>query len=739
VISATIENYPFDTPAATQDKPFNREGLYKLHDGGRLVYRQPIAGPNRYEVYDARVHAAEGWRSDAEVTKRGGPTLVSVYSDTLLFDMHVTDPYEPRSGWDFERAYDPYLKCWGYDDLVWCTYVGGSEEKTLFRTVLRQGDRTRLRVSLDNNTGVTLTNLSVAPQLPPGITATPLYTDATTAPEPIWSELSFLNRTEVPDAWRSVWYFELEMDAVDADLLDEVLEIPIAVSADGLPDAYTAPPARVFLQGSAAPSFVSAPASDLTLTDTLPADVRFESAVLITDAAVLNDLWTALDADAGNLSEDTAGALFETLVPTHATALDATVEEGVVTYHLPAPQRTVPPATDWHLVTKATLLRAGHGTNVVNEGPTIAYTDPLSLTWTDEGPKVTVEAHGAAVWVDYECEGGYAPSFYVATQYVREAEGQCTLPDYGPVEVEMDVTAHNEGDAIARAVTVTLALPEGITVTEATPRWQTAQPDRVTWEIGDLAPGAWKTLRIVLTVRPTEGRWGEAAARLLAVESSDADRLMGIHHSDGAFIDAFSDRRVAGQVGGPLWFDTWSPPRVVYLPVLMRRYDTRPDLVVEAVTVDPADPGAVAVTVRNDGLSTARDFWVDLYLDPSAPPETNQPWPTLCYPYGATWYVAALAPDEPLVLRVEGAHYRADYSRWPEAYPGGAHEIWAYADSWGDPNPWGGVSEVSEDNNRYGPVSFEAVEALSHREPDALPFDPIPSRPRYPEPKGTSR
>jgi hypothetical protein len=461
--------------------------------------------------------------------------------------------------------------------------------------------------------------------------------------------------------------------------------------------------------------------------------------VLITDAAVLNDLWTALDADAGNLSEDTAGALFETLVPTHATALDATVEEGVVTYHLPAPQRTVPPATDWHLVTKATLLRAGHGTNVVNEGPTIAYTDPLSLTWTDEGPKVTVEAHGAAVWVDYECEGGYAPSFYVATQYVREAEGQCTLPDYGPVEVEMDVTAHNEGDAIARAVTVTLALPEGITVTEATPRWQTAQPDRVTWEIGDLAPGAWKTLRIVLTVRPTEGRWGEAAARLLAVESSDADRLMGIHHSDGAFIDAFSDRRVAGQVGGPLWFDTWSPPRVVYLPVLMRRYDTRPDLVVEAVTVDPADPGAVAVTVRNDGLSTARDFWVDLYLDPSAPPETNQPWPTLCYPYGATWYVAALAPDEPLVLRVEGAHYRADYSRWPEAYPGGAHEIWAYADSWGDPNPWGGVSEVSEDNNRYGPVSFEAVEALSHREPDALPFDPIPSRPRYPEPKGTSR
>jgi hypothetical protein len=80
IVSATIENYPV-IPATGR----NNEDLYKLHDGGRLVYRQQIAGPNRYEVYDAHVHAAEGLRSDGVIEKTGGPLQVSVYSDTLMF------------------------------------------------------------------------------------------------------------------------------------------------------------------------------------------------------------------------------------------------------------------------------------------------------------------------------------------------------------------------------------------------------------------------------------------------------------------------------------------------------------------------------------------------------------------------------------------------------------------------------------------------------------------------------
>lgn len=137
VVSATIENYPF-----------NREGQFKLHDGGRLVYRQQIAGPNRYEVYDAHVHVAEGLRSDGVIEKTGGPIQVSVYSDTLMFIYKVWDEYDAR---DFETQYDPFIKSWGYGDLVWTTYVGGREDKTLFSPVLGPGERAIVRVALDNN------------------------------------------------------------------------------------------------------------------------------------------------------------------------------------------------------------------------------------------------------------------------------------------------------------------------------------------------------------------------------------------------------------------------------------------------------------------------------------------------------------------------------------------------------------------------------------------------------------
>ena len=722
VVSATIENYSF-----------NREGLYKLHDGGRLVYRQPIAGPNRYEVYDARVQAAEGWRSDAEVEKRGGPTLVSVYSDTLLFDYHVTEPYEPRSGWAFEREYDPYLKSWGYDDLVWTTYVGGSEKKTLFRTVLQQGDRTRLRVAVDNNTGITFTDLGRAPAAADGITVTLLYTDPATAPEPIWPELSFLNRTDVPDAWRSVWYFELEVGDVDPALWDTLLEIPIAVSATGLPEEYTAPPARVYLRQETEPTFVSAPAHDLVLTDTLPSNVALDAALLITDAAVLDDLWTALDADAGNLADDTAGALFDTLAPTHALTIGMVVSDGLVTFDLPAAQQTIPAEADWHIVAKATLLRAHHGTNVVNAGASIGYTDPFSLTWHDQGTPVVVEAHGAAVWVDYECEGGYEPSSYPASDHVlSEEDGTCTIPDYGPAEVVMDVTAYNPGDAIARTVTVTLSLPKGVTVTESTPPWLDLTDGSVTWSIGDLAPGAWKELTIIFRVEPGEGEWEGELDEISIAAVDSLGRLLGVRRTDGAFVDEYSDQPVSGQFAGPFWFNVWAAPSYVYLPVIMRTYDARPDLWVQDLSVDPANPAALTVTLANTGEGTARDFWVDLYLDPETPPEVNQPWTELCYPYGAAWFVAALSPGETLTLTIDGAHYQADQSRWPVAYPAGEHEVWAYADSWGYPQPWGGIRETDESNNRYGPVTFSVSETLSDEEPERT-FEPIPSRPRYPE------
>ncbi|RLC89622.1 MAG: hypothetical protein DRI37_03490 [Chloroflexi bacterium] len=721
VVSATIDTYDF-----------NRERLFKLHDGPRLVYRQLHAGPNRYEVYDGHVQAAEGYSSDGAVTKWAGPTAVSVYSDTLLFDYHVWDMYDAR---DFGRDYDPYLKSWGYDDLVWTTYAGGREEKTLFHTTLGPADHTRVRIALDNNTGLTLTNLSVALDLPAGITATLLYTDPATAPEPIWPELAFLNRTEVPDAWRSVWYFDLEVGDVAADLWGKVLEIPVVVSADNLPSGNEAPPVRLALKRATDPTprFISGLAHGLVLTDVLPSDVVLQAAILVTDPTVLTELQDALDVDAGMVLSDTAGELFDTLVPTRATPISFTMDGNVVTFDLPEAQRWLPSAEDWHLVTKATLIRAQHGPNVVNEGPVIRYTDPFSVSWLEQGPGAVVEAHGAAIWVEYYCEGGSAASVLPASARVTSYEGECTIPSDEPVEIVMDVTAYNAGDAIARAVTITLELPFGVTVTESTPPWAYLDAYRVTWLLGDLAPGEWREFVIIFWVEPDEGEWennevgfdGNFAPHIMG-------RILAVDHSDGEFTDDYTQQVVRGQVGGDSWFKVLFTPRTVYLPVILRNYSPSPDLVVEALPVDPGDPSAVQVHIANVGSDPASGFWVDLYLDPTSPPEVNQPWTQLCYPHGAAWYVDTLQPGESLILTVGGPFYQSEQSRWPaDAYPSGDHDIWAYVDSWGDPYPWGGVQELHEDNNRWGPVAF-TVTGVTSGQPLPGAFTPIPPRPRYP-------
>jgi hypothetical protein len=214
---------------------------------------------------------------------------------------------------------------------------------------------------------------------------------------------------------------------------------------------------------------------------------------------------------------------------------------------------------------------------------------------------------------------------------------------------------------------------------------------------------------------------------IAAVGSSG--RLLGVRRTDGAFVDEYSDQPVSGQFAGPFWFNVWSAPRFVYLPVTLRAYDARPDLWVQDLFVDPNDPGALTVTVVNTGESAARDVWVDLYLDPEAPPEVNQPWTTLCFPYGAAWVIGRIPAGETVTLSIDDVWYNAEQSRWPDAYPGGAHAIWAYVDSWGDPHPWGGVQETDETNNRYGPVTFNASGALFSEETDRT-FEPIPPRSR---------
>ena len=618
-ISATIFTYDF-----------NREGQFKIHNGARLIYRQMHAGPNSYEIYDSHPHVPEGWSSDGAITKHAGPTAISIYNDTLFFIYDIWDRYDARP---YDRFYDPYIKSWGYEDLVWTTYVGGSEDKLLFHSTVGPAGRTRVRVSLDNNTGLTLTNIVIGFDLPTGITLTKLYTDPDTAPAPIWPELAFLNRTTVADARRGVWYFDLTVNEIANDLWGQVIEIPVNVSADNLPAGYAAPPIRLGLKRASdpQPEYFSAPAHSLVFTDIVPAGIEIQAIAWLTDTATRSAFVAAMDHDAGHPLVDTASEIFAALPVTFSFTQTT---EGLLTIDLPATLQHLPSANDkLTLVGQVQLARAHHGPNVVNEGATMSYTDPVGLSWTEHSRSVTVEAHGAALWVNYYCDGGWGESEEPGTAGVMSYEGECIIPDYGASEIVIEGTVYNAGDAIAQDSVFSQTLPYGVIPVESEPMWDEMFTDasgtHIVWPLGDLAPGAWREIYIVLFVDPDMGEW-EGEGRL--TRSSQNRRLQGIDHSDGAFFDTYSQQNVSAQIGGALWLNTYNVSRLhqVYLPIVTRNFNppvTIPAQVgLEIPVRDAAYPGEVFYTetiqlpanLRADGtyyLSSQPDTVAPIMVD----------------------------------------------------------------------------------------------------------------------------
>ena len=112
----------------------------------------------------------------------------------------------------------------------------------------------------------------------------------------------------------------------------------------------------------------------------------------------------------------------------------------------------------------------------------------------------------------------------------------------------------------------------------------------------------------------------------------------------------------------------------IYLPLVMRNYVYVPgslpttsstDLTVDRITVLT---DTVRIVLRNTGtVSVTDDFWVDLYINPSAPPtHVNQPWQELSA-QGAVWGVTApvipLRPGEAVTLTVDDLYYWYEYSK----------------------------------------------------------------------------
>ncbi|NTV63559.1 MAG: hypothetical protein HGA65_08495, partial [Oscillochloris sp.] len=142
----------------------------------------------------------------------------------------------------------------------------------------------------------------------------------------------------------------------------------------------------------------------------------------------------------------------------------------------------------------------------------------------------------------------------------------------------------------------------------------------------------------------------------------------------------------------------------------------------------------ILVTVINNGSSTADPFWVDLYLNPSAPPTTvNQPWDQRCGMrpcFGIAWPVTTrLAPGQSITLSSRAAS--SDYAYWLGWFSSGTTDLYAYVDSWNSSSAIGAVDESDETNNRaelHGlhvsggnpSLATEDVAPILHDRPDLL-------------------
>ncbi|MFZ5916154.1 MAG: hypothetical protein ACOYZ7_04415 [Chloroflexota bacterium] len=157
----------------------------------------------------------------------------------------------------------------------------------------------------------------------------------------------------------------------------------------------------------------------------------------------------------------------------------------------------------------------------------------------------------------------------------------------------------------------------------------------------------------------------------------------------------------------------------LFLPLVSRNHGgpQLPDLMVESVTVTPAQPTAgvpgweLSITVRNIGrASLPNGVWVDLYVDPlpeRLPIEANESFYDLCT-YGGVWWIGQLDPGESIVLT------KADIPpAWLPFFPDpwttpGDHTLYVQVDSIDErtstPPAWARVYESNENNNVFGPV-----------------------------------
>jgi hypothetical protein len=665
----------------------HREGVMKINDGARFVYHQKAVGPSRYEVFDSHVQAVLGLRSDAQVSKRVAPVRVATYDDSVFHFIAVEDPWEPRLFTE-----DPFIQSYGFGDTAATVYVGGRHQRELLWSRVNPGGTTQVRVEINNNSGMTFTNVDILPEASPGISVTLRTYTETTFIEPLFFDFPFLNAEDIPDAWKGVYYFDVQVADGFPGRRGQIHPITFTLTGGNVPEDFRIPPAQLGIKDAAgAVHTVFGPATDLVLTDRLPPWVTLRDA-RIANAAQVVALVDAINYDDAHPGSDTAETLYDTFRGGITTDTVTSVDGADITFTLPDYAQAMPWLDSGELTRTLTIIARSDvaidwsGTAIADHAPVITYTDSFGQVQADTGNAETVESHGAALSIDY---------------VVQDVSGSWTPGESIPANVASDVlvegTLVNAGDDIAASTLVSYAIPADVVPVAANPAWQQVSADTITWLLGDLGPGARRTIWITLSVTPATTQVGTQA---LLIENADSQ-----------FVNIYAQQVVNAPIGDQLSIGVRGS--MVYLPLVIRNLDNAPDLVVRHFVVSTH---GVTVTIENIGNAPVTDeFWVDAYINPDTPPTgVNQVWWQLGS-QGLVWGVDGRSSPVPepgrtltLTTQDNDAYYDPERSEitWP--LPGDA-PVYVQVDSVNTETTYGGVLELHEIrgedyNNIAGPV-----------------------------------
>ncbi|NTV99700.1 MAG: hypothetical protein HGA19_00165 [Oscillochloris sp.] len=504
------------------------EGMMKLQDGVRLTYRKTNNGQNRYEISNTSPQGIIGSDPNLLIRPKVTPNQINIYGGDLYLVYEIDDANDPRS-LTRNGTGDPFLQTYGFGDLSATTYVGGENGNQILHSRVAPGEFTRIRIEITNNQSNDVTEIQVVPQPPTGIRITRSYTS--TIPTALMGEGATLYAESIPAVGHGLYLFDVSVDPNYSGARGETIEIPINVTANGLPTSFKVPPAQIGIpdtKGYVARIF--GPAYNITLSDLLPTYVTPLKATLA-NAANVNALL-------GASNQTDRNTIFQSLT----TAVGFQTDGQNIRYELPA--NTSEQIYNLHsdhrlfVITHATIQAPQAGTIAASQGAIINYADEHGRTWTTTGEAQTVEASGAIMRVAYNCVD-------VSTGVIEAGIG-CILNSHTSNTVTLEVRIANNGDYPAQDVHVSLTIPTGITIVSSTPQAQITN-QTVTWKPGDIAPGGAVLYQLKLFTPATT----TTAATPASIESI-TNELLVISQSEAQFTDGRSGHVITAQAGDSL-------------------------------------------------------------------------------------------------------------------------------------------------------------------------------------------